>query len=533
MLNRNLILLNSYVRNFPDALKYLKRAIFFGVICNLIDFLGIILISSLIARLVFSIEPPTFHAVIQPLSDDQLVILTIAVVVLRYLSIVSLNRASVNQLYNVKANTSKKITKLFATQRLRDDHYEQYSAMRVNYTDNLIQVFPGFLGPLVAVATEVLIIAMFISTLLYIEPMSILLVLVIGIFFIIQVSTKQKKLLQIGSTRVSLEAQRIDMMERIAGGLIALTFHNRITEKLRTYDKLVDQLKKPDVDLAHLQFRTRPEFEVLIYVIITTSVFTLKFSELDYELLTFAVLATLRIFPSFGKLSNAMNSLNFGRPAVQSLIELKILLEKSNVKHAAPLNDSVHLTQLTLTYSQEGQDNARTLKLSEGMTVKIDGQSGSGKSTFLKQLLKIETRNMYNIITTCQGMPVDLSNYRHRIGYVGQEGYIESASVLDNISFGSQDIKRAKTLASDLGLSDVDQFAPTLSGGQKQRVALARALVRRPELLILDEATSALDAASEAHVLAYVRSYLKDSVVFIVSHSQSQQLPYDQRIHCE
>lgn len=66
-----------------------------------------------------------------------------------------------------------------------------------------------------------------------------------------------------------------------------------------------------------------------------------------------------------------------------------------------------------------------------------------------------------------------------------------------------------------------------LSGGERQRISLARALLRRPRLVVLDEATSALDDATEATVLAWMRSLTPSATVLLVAHRKSSLLAAD------
>ena len=110
---------------------------------------------------------------------------------------------------------------------------------------------------------------------------------------------------------------------------------------------------------------------------------------------------------------------------------------------------------------------------------------------------------------------MNLTSFRQKIGYVGQEPVLFNQSIRDNIQYckpGATDqeifqaLRKANASSITNNLAEgintvVGSGGSSLSGGQKQRIALARAFVKQPDVLILDEATSALDKKNEREVL--------------------------------
>jgi ATP-binding cassette subfamily B protein len=168
-----------------------------------------------------------------------------------------------------------------------------------------------------------------------------------------------------------------------------------------------------------------------------------------------------------------------------------------------------------------------------GETVGVAGKSGSGKSSWLKVLLRLAHPTGGNVLFG--GVPLECV-LRHElarlIGYVSQMPYVFEGTIADNIAYGNpgakpDQIHRAAEMAHlhhEIMLMPGGYDAPVterglnLSGGQRQRLALARLMLRQPPILILDEATSALDNISERHIQQALELKSPDRTTILVAH---------------
>jgi ATP-binding cassette, subfamily B, bacterial len=201
----------------------------------------------------------------------------------------------------------------------------------------------------------------------------------------------------------------------------------------------------------------------------------------------------------------------------------------------------IEVEHLTVTYCGSDGGFHRALDdvsvvIQSGESIGVAGPSGSGKSTWIKVLLRILHPTSGSV--RIAGRPVETLS-REAIaslfGYVGQNPFVYSASIADNIAYGlpmtdREEIERAAMLAGiheeiierAAGYEDlVAERGANLSGGQRQRLALARALLQTPPILILDEATSALDNISERQVQESLQAQRGEQTTIVIAHRLS------------
>jgi ABC-type polar amino acid transport system ATPase subunit len=171
-----------------------------------------------------------------------------------------------------------------------------------------------------------------------------------------------------------------------------------------------------------------------------------------------------------------------------------------------------------------------SLDVAKREVVCIIGSSGSGKSTFLRCLNRLEEPNSGEIYFDGQSILAKghvVDKLRQRMGMVFQHfNLFPHLSVLENITLGPTRLRKlgkersaeeARILLAKVGLSDkADAWPSELSGGQKQRVAIARALAMQPEAMLFDEPTSALDPEMVKEVLEVIRSLANEGMTMVI-----------------
>ncbi len=169
-------------------------------------------------------------------------------------------------------------------------------------------------------------------------------------------------------------------------------------------------------------------------------------------------------------------------------------------------------------------------EIKQSEVVVILGVSGSGKSTFLRCINRLEEPTSGQIwfdnklITDPEA---DINRIRQHVGMVFQQfNLFPHRTAIDNITLAPIKLKGvepliARKLAEELlqkvGLGDKADYYPSqLSGGQQQRVAIARALAMEPQVMLFDEPTSALDPEMISEVLNVMRDLAKEGMTMVV-----------------
>lgn len=168
--------------------------------------------------------------------------------------------------------------------------------------------------------------------------------------------------------------------------------------------------------------------------------------------------------------------------------------------------------------------------VAHGEVVALMGRSGSGKSTFLRCLNRIEEPSEGNVLiegTVITDLRTDVNSVRADIGMVFQDyNLFPHMTALENVALGLIHVRKhprreardaAANALEQVGLADhMTKYPQQLSGGQQQRVAIARSLAMRPKAILFDEPTSALDPEMVHEVLDVMRGLASEGMTMVV-----------------
>lgn len=334
------------------------------------------------------------------------------------------------------------------------------------------------------------------------------------------------------------------VLESVAGVRVIRAYVQERADEKR-FHSLTEDVYQKNIKVAKIDSLIDPTIHILVglsYIIGLGYGAYLVFHQTITlgELVSFNVYLGMLIWPMFaiGELINVMQRGNASLDRVEETLAYE--QDVKNPKNPAEVEEpkTIDFKNVTFQYPSSKFANLSHIQvnLNQGETLGIVGKTGSGKTTFIKQLLREYPSGTGELSVT--GISLEkqrLENTREWIGYVPQDNFLFSKSVKENILFGKmeateEELKRAIELADfkkDLeilpeGLNTlVGEKGVALSGGQKQRISIARALIKDPEILILDDSLSAVDAKTELKIIENIRQDRTGKTTIISTHRMS------------
>lgn len=310
-----------------------------------------------------------------------------------------------------------------------------------------------------------------------------------------------------------------------------------INNSSRRMNESLDNIKKHEGVI-----RSITDLTIMIAILTFVGVSFYQYS-LRNIAFTSMILAIVIIASSFGPvvaLSNLSNTLLQTFASAERLFDLmdeepQVVEVFSGEEVACDL-----ISYKDVEFSYENRDkrvfNKASINIEKGDKIALIGESGIGKSTFVKLLMRFWDVNNGDIkINNKSIKEINTNSLRSSQTLVSQETYLFSESILDNIKLGNKNAtkeevieaakkasihKFIKTLPNGYN-TKVSELGGNLSAGERQRIGLARAFLRDSEVLILDEPTSNLDTLNEGKILKSIKENCIDKTIVLISHRKS------------
>lgn len=291
---------------------------------------------------------------------------------------------------------------------------------------------------------------------------------------------------------------------------------------------------------------------ILFFDVIMLGV-VVSFSQKGIIASTDAVVAVISLMSSFGPVTalanlgtGIQNTLAAGNRVLDILDEMPIVAEKTDGKEI--VYSGAVAENINFAYKEEKILKNFSVSIPRQGIIGIIGKSGSGKSTFLKLLMRFW--DIDSGILELSNQPIrdiNTSSLRSAEGYVTQETVLFHDSIERNLLFANPNATHEQVVEAckkasihefieslpDGYNTNVGELGETLSGGERQRLGVARAFLHDAPLMLLDEPTSNLDSLNEAVILKSLKEFCKDKAVLLVSHRKSTMCITDRTISVE
>ncbi|MDE6189341.1 MAG: ABC transporter ATP-binding protein/permease [Clostridia bacterium] len=337
----------------------------------------------------------------------------------------------------------------------------------------------------------------------------------------------------------SFNAYFLDSIKGIKDIVLNNAGLERQAEVNRRSDVLLKETKRMKRNITRAAAATELTVSIFIVLTLIVGVLLVSYDKLSVGAMIIGVVA---VFGSFGPVI-AISALpgNLTQTFASGDRVLNLLSEKPAVEEVKDGKDFDYenLKVDNLSFSYDGQTQVlQDVKMSaeKGEIIGIVGESGCGKSTFLKLLLRFWQKDGGTIAYNGADIDtVNTANLLDNVTMVSQSTYLFDETIEENLRIANPQATQAE-LEEACKLASVHDFIMTLpdgyktsvgalgdnlSAGEKQRIGLARAFLKGSQLILLDEPTSNVDSINEGIILKALKEQKSKKSIILVSHRES------------
>ena len=391
----------------------------------------------------------------------------------------------------------------------------------------------------VLVSTAVFLFVGFVSS-WYLALAAVVAYLVIGIVVPMISSSRLKESgVKYRAEFASFNAYFLDSIK----GIKDIVLNNAGAEREKEVNKRSELLLKETKKMKHNSTRAAAATELTVSLfIIATLVIGIVLVHFDTLSIGKMVIGVVAVFGSFGPViaisalpSNLTQTFASGDRVLNLLAEKPVVTEVKNGENIE--YENLNVSDLSFNYDEQ-TEVLRDIKMhaEKGEIIGIVGESGCGKSTFLKLLLRFWQKKGGEI--AYNGIDIDKvnsDNLLDNVTMVSQTTYLFDETIEDNLRIANPNASQEE-LEAACRLASVHDFIMTLpngyktqvgalgdnlSAGEKQRIGLARAFLKGSELILLDEPTSNVDSINEGIILKALKEQKSKKSIILVSHRES------------
>ncbi len=326
-------------------------------------------------------------------------------------------------------------------------------------------------------------------------------------------------------------------------GIKDIVLNNAGEQREKEVNRRSDILLKETKKMKHATTRAAAATELSVSLfIIATLIVGIALVRFDMLSVGRMIIGVVAVFGSFGPViaisalpGNLTQTFASGDRVLNLLAEQPAVQEIKNGKNIE--YDRLQVTDLSFSYDGQTQIlKDITMHAQKGEIIGIVGESGCGKSTFLKLLLRFWQKDSGKIAYNNTDIDeINSDSLLDNVTMVSQTTYLFDETIEDNLRIANptatqEELETACKMASvhdfimtlpDGYQTKVGALGDNLSAGEKQRIGLARAFLRGSELILLDEPTSNVDSINEGIILKALKEQKNKKSIILVSHRES------------
>ena len=495
----------------------------------------------------------THLSFIADLSDIQFIyavaILTVLIVIIKNVLSILIVKHRYSFIANLQARFSTEILNIL----LHKDYGKilksnTYTTIRNVDYDSVVSVNVGFAAVLNLIAKSIIVLLIVSYLLFYNVVLTIIAGSVLILFSTQILRFFEKKIKEVAIIENTNKKKFIEIVTTSINNIIDVKLLGKQAFFVSSFNKYAKESGSAYAFKSTLGLTYKPLFEIMgTLIIVVLSSLLLSGGKSAAELMGLLALygvAFMKLIPLTNDTISYISQIKFGKVCFDKAFEIYQL--KTNNYEPREMNieksDWNNIKVKNLSFSYSDNENTYTIddincEIKKGDFIGIAGPTGSGKTTFVNNLIGLLKPNKGGVFLDGIDINNDINSYYSKFAYVPQRiGFIDS-TIEENIAFGIYshqiDSTKVKAAIEAAGLKDfvdslkdkektmIGENANWISGGQRQRLGIARALYFDPAIIILDESTSALDNSTESLVMDSLEKLLGERTIIMIAHRHS------------
>ena len=445
--------------------------------------------------------------------------------------------------HNFQINYSDSLIKSYFSLNILDFFKLRKTLLSKNIIVEVQRFSNNVIVPVIKIISTFFMLVSLILVMILIDfKVTLVILLIIALIYSFLILNFRSKILKNGSEISNLNAKQFAVVNESLDSIKEVKLNN--LELFYSNNLFNINVKKNRLTLQNEILGLSPKY-LVEFILFFSIILSIGYLSIIDRISDYIATITVFIFIGYRLLPLAQSIYNYLtviRANIDSYNKISFSISRNKNEFLnVDLIQKIEFLNVDFSYSKKNVFKNFSCKVEEYGLIKVSGNSGSGKTTFLNLMLKLYQPSNGSVLFN--GVNLSFHNLTNHFSYVSQDVKLFDSSIRDNITLNSLNIDEG-LLSKAILFSELNSFVEEMefgletiigedsnfiSGGQRNRIGLARAIYSSKHL-ILDETLGNIDFETKYRILSNLKMYSENKFVFIVTHETMIDDFFDQMI---